>query len=80
MLAAGAGAIVNTASVAGMIDARPRPPTAPARRGDRLHPPGRVQYAGTGVRCNCICPGTVDSPWVGRLLDGTDDPATQAPS
>ena len=32
-----------------------------------------VQYAGTGVRCNCVCPGTVDSPWVGRLLDGAAD-------
>jgi 2-keto-3-deoxy-L-fuconate dehydrogenase len=27
------------------------------------------------VRCNCICPGTVDSPWVGRLLDAADDPS-----
>ena len=33
-----------------------------------------IQYAGTGVRCNCICPGTVDSPWVGRLLAEADDP------
>ncbi len=24
-----------------------------------------IQYAGTGVRCNSVCPGTVDSPWVG---------------
>jgi NAD(P)-dependent dehydrogenase (short-subunit alcohol dehydrogenase family) len=32
-----------------------------------------VQYADTGVRCNSISPGTVDSPWVGRLLSQADD-------
>src|SRR5207244_3321356 len=35
-----------------------------------------LQYAGTGVRCNCICPGTVDSPWIGRLLQDSGDPAS----
>lgn len=33
-----------------------------------------VQYAGTGIRSNTIAPGTVDSPWVARLLDGAVDP------
>jgi 2-keto-3-deoxy-L-fuconate dehydrogenase len=28
-----------------------------------------------GIRVNCVNPGTVDTPWVGRLLDATDDPA-----
>jgi 2-keto-3-deoxy-L-fuconate dehydrogenase len=27
------------------------------------------------VRCNCVCPGTVDSPWVGRLLAQAADSA-----
>lgn len=26
------------------------------------------------IRVNCVCPGTVDTPWVGRLLDQADDP------
>lgn len=34
-----------------------------------------MQYADRGIRCNCVSPGTVDSPWVGRLLDQADDPA-----
>jgi NAD(P)-dependent dehydrogenase (short-subunit alcohol dehydrogenase family) len=29
---------------------------------------------GRGVRCNSICPGTVDSPWLGRLLAEAQDP------
>lgn len=27
-----------------------------------------------GIRVNCVCPGTVDTPWVGRLLDAAPDP------
>ncbi|MFJ6572473.1 SDR family NAD(P)-dependent oxidoreductase [Streptomyces sp. NPDC091292] len=27
-----------------------------------------------GIRVNCVNPGTVDTPWVGRLLDAADDP------
>jgi NAD(P)-dependent dehydrogenase (short-subunit alcohol dehydrogenase family) len=26
------------------------------------------------IRVNCVCPGTVDTPWVERLLGQTDDP------
>ncbi|OZF52686.1 SDR family NAD(P)-dependent oxidoreductase [Rhodococcus sp. 14-1411-2a] len=28
----------------------------------------------TGIRVNCVNPGTVDTPWVQRLLDTSDDP------
>ncbi|MFF3071447.1 SDR family NAD(P)-dependent oxidoreductase [Kitasatospora sp. NPDC057904] len=30
-----------------------------------------------GIRVNCVNPGTVDTPWVGRLLDSADDPAAE---
>ncbi|GAA3583974.1 SDR family oxidoreductase [Amycolatopsis ultiminotia] len=29
------------------------------------------------IRVNCVCPGTADTPWVGRLLDTAADPAAE---
>ena len=33
-----------------------------------------ADHVGEGIRVNCVCPGTADTPWVGRLLDAADDP------
>ena len=75
MLQRGSGAIVNTASVAGMIGLRDRAAYCASKGAVvALTKQIAVQYAGTGVRCNCVCPGTVDSPWVARLLAKSDDP------
>jgi 2-keto-3-deoxy-L-fuconate dehydrogenase len=30
-----------------------------------------------GIRVNCVSPGTVDTPWVGRLLDAAEDAAAE---
>ena len=30
-----------------------------------------------GIRVNCVNPGTADTPWVGRLLSQSDDPALE---
>lgn len=32
---------------------------------------------GDRIRVNCVCPGTVDTPWVTRLLDQSPDPASE---
>lgn len=75
MLQQGSGAIVNTASVAGLVGLRDRTAYCASKGAViALTKQVAIQYAGTGVRCNCICPGTVDSPWVGRLLDRAPDP------
>jgi NAD(P)-dependent dehydrogenase (short-subunit alcohol dehydrogenase family) len=75
MLAQGRGAIVNTASVAGMVGLKDRAAYCASKAAViGLTKQVAVQYAGTGVRANCVCPGTVDSPWVGRLLEQASDP------
>ncbi|MDN5755033.1 MAG: SDR family NAD(P)-dependent oxidoreductase [Arthrobacter sp.] len=33
-----------------------------------------------GIRVNCVNPGTVDTPWIGRLLDSAEDPAAERAS
>jgi NAD(P)-dependent dehydrogenase (short-subunit alcohol dehydrogenase family) len=33
-----------------------------------------LDHVADRVRVNCICPGTVDSPWVKRLLDDAGEP------
>jgi NAD(P)-dependent dehydrogenase (short-subunit alcohol dehydrogenase family) len=30
-----------------------------------------------GIRVNCVCPGTADTPWIGRLLEAADDPEAE---
>jgi NAD(P)-dependent dehydrogenase (short-subunit alcohol dehydrogenase family) len=27
-----------------------------------------VDHVGDGIRVNCVCPGTIDSPWIDRLV------------
>jgi NAD(P)-dependent dehydrogenase (short-subunit alcohol dehydrogenase family) len=78
MLARGAGVIVNTASVAGLIGLPDRAAYCASKGAViALTKQVAVQWANAGIRCNCVCPGTVDSPWVGRLLAAADDPETR---
>lgn len=64
MLSRGGGAIVNMASVAGSVKGVPNRfaygVTKAAVVG--LTKAVAADYVGQGIRCNCICPGTVESP------------------
>lgn len=69
------GVIVNTASVAGMIGLPDRAAYCASKGAViALTKQIAVQWAAHGIRCNSVCPGTVDSPWVGRLLAEAEDP------
>lgn len=76
MLARGGGSIVNSASVLGFIGATDRAAYGASKGAVvALTKQVAIQYVDRGIRCNAVAPGTVDSPWVARLLDGADDPA-----
>lgn len=76
MIAQGGGVIVNTASVAGMVGLVKRASYSASKGAViALTRQVAIEYVEQRIRVNCLCPGTVDSPWVGRLLAGTDDPA-----
>jgi NAD(P)-dependent dehydrogenase (short-subunit alcohol dehydrogenase family) len=36
-----------------------------------------ADHVAEGIRVNCVCPGTADTPWVQRLLDAADDPEAE---
>lgn len=75
MLERGSGVIVNTASAAGLIGLPDRAAYCASKGAViALTKQIAVQWAAHGIRCNSVCPGTVDSPWVGRLLDEAEDP------
>lgn len=75
MLERGHGVIVNTASVAGMVGLPDRAAYCASKGAViALTKQVAVQWADAGIRCNCVCPGTVDSPWVGRLVAQAADP------
>ena len=75
MLAKGAGSIINMSSVAG-------PKKGPINRAVYLASKAAVvgltravaaDYVTKGIRCNAICPGTVDSPSLHERLRATGD-------
>lgn len=70
-----AGAIVNAASV-GAIVGYPMAPCYCATKGAvvQLTKATALDLAPDGIRCNCYCPGTIDTPMVAKYIKAAEDP------
>jgi len=77
MLAAGRGVIVNIASVAGAMIGVPNRLAYCASKAAVVGITRSIalDYVGKGIRCNAICPGTVQSPSLDARLAATGDAA-----
>ena len=64
MLEQGRGAIVNISSAAGVFKAAPNRYVYGATKAAvaALTRSVAVDFVGQGIRCNCICPGTIETP------------------
>ena len=75
MVKSGQGSIINIASVCSSILSAPNRfvygTTKAAIIG--LTKSVAIEYITNGIRCNCICPGTVDSPSLHQRLRNTGD-------
>ena len=76
MRAAGAGAIVNTCSIAATVGLAQRAVYSASKGAVlSLTKAMAADEVRNGIRVNCVSPGTVSSPWVERLIAETEDPA-----
>jgi NAD(P)-dependent dehydrogenase (short-subunit alcohol dehydrogenase family) len=70
MAARGGGSIVNIASVAGLVGLRNRAAYCASKGAViSLTRALAVDHVADGIRVNAVAPGTVDSPWVRRLVE-----------
>lgn len=75
MLEQGRGVIVNVASVAGVVGLKNRAAYCASKAGViGLTRALAADHAAGGLRVNAICPGTVETPWVDRIISGAEDP------
>jgi NAD(P)-dependent dehydrogenase (short-subunit alcohol dehydrogenase family) len=76
MRASGGGSVVNIASVAAVVGVKDRAAYSASKGGIyALTRAAALDHIEEGVRINCVCPGTVDTPWIGRITAGYEDPA-----
>jgi NAD(P)-dependent dehydrogenase (short-subunit alcohol dehydrogenase family) len=76
MLARRSGTIINVASIAGIVAVRDRL----AYTTTKFAVVGftkavALDHAREGIRCNCICPGRVETPFVTAMIAQYPDPA-----
>jgi meso-butanediol dehydrogenase / (S,S)-butanediol dehydrogenase / diacetyl reductase len=75
MRESGGGAIVNTASALSLVS----DPFLPVYTASKHAVLGLtrsvgVAYAAHGIRCNCVCPGDMQTPMIERYWEATGDP------
>ena len=62
-------AIVNVASVAGMVGVPGRAAYGASKGAVIAFTRAlAIDHVGDGIRVNCVCPGTIDTPWIDRVV------------
>jgi 2-keto-3-deoxy-L-fuconate dehydrogenase len=76
MLSQGGGSIINMASVVSSVKGLPNRFVYGASKAAVIGLTKAVaaDYVGKGIRCNAVCPGTVDTPSLQDRINAYDDP------
>jgi NAD(P)-dependent dehydrogenase (short-subunit alcohol dehydrogenase family) len=70
LASSGGGTIVNVASVAGLVGLRNRAAYCASKGAVIAFTRAlAIDHAADGIRVNAVCPGTIETPWVRRLVD-----------